>query len=81
MSFSKVKLIKSYLISITCQQRLNALTLLSIEKNMLNEINYDNLIDNFTSQKVQKINLNKNIIILINYFINLKKPFFLLETS
>jgi len=34
------------------QQRLNGLTLLSIEKEMLNEINYDNLIDNFASQKV-----------------------------
>jgi len=30
--------------------------LLSIEKEMLNEINYDNLINNFTSQKAQKIN-------------------------
>jgi len=27
---------------------------LSIEKYFLNEINYDNLIDNFVSQKVQK---------------------------
>jgi len=31
------------------QQRLNELVLLSIEKYFLNEINYDNLIDNFTS--------------------------------
>jgi len=37
------------------QQRLNGLVLLFIEKEMLNEINYDNLIDNFASQKVQKI--------------------------
>ena len=36
------------------QQRLNGLVLLFIEKEMLNEINYDNLIDNFVSQKVQK---------------------------
>jgi len=34
------------------QQRLNELALLSIEKEMLNEINYDN----FVSQKTQKIN-------------------------
>ena len=38
------------------QQRQNKLMLLSIEKEMLNEINYDNLIDNFASQKAQKIN-------------------------
>jgi len=33
------------------QQRLNELSLLSIKKEFLNEINYDNLIDNFASQK------------------------------
>jgi len=31
------------------QQRLNRLTLLYIEKDNLNKINYDNLIDNFSS--------------------------------
>jgi len=31
------------------QQRLNRLTLLYIEKDILNKINYDNLIDNFSS--------------------------------
>ncbi|KAH1249266.1 hypothetical protein GmHk_05G012662 [Glycine max] len=55
-SFSKLKIIKTYLRSTMFQQRLNELTLLSIEKEMLNEINYDNLTDNFTSQKAQKIN-------------------------
>ena len=55
-SFSKLKLIKSYLRSTMSQQRLNELTLLSIEKDFLNEINYDNLIDNFASQKARKIN-------------------------
>jgi len=50
-SFSKLKLIKSYLRSIMSQPRLNGLVLLSIEKYFLNKINYDNLIDNFTSQK------------------------------
>ena len=46
-SFSKLKIIKIYLRSIMWQQRLNGLALLSIEK----EINYNNLIDNFASQK------------------------------
>jgi len=55
-SFLKLKLIKSYLRSTMSQQRLNGLALLSIEKYFLNKINYDNLIDNFASQKVQKIN-------------------------
>jgi len=50
-SFSKLKLIKSYLRSTMSQQRLNKLALLSIEKDILNKINYDNLIDNFASQK------------------------------
>jgi len=31
------------------QQRLTGLILLSIEKDILNEINYDNLIDDFAS--------------------------------
>jgi len=38
------------------QERLNRLVLLCIEKEMLNEINYDNLINNFTSKKAQKLN-------------------------
>jgi len=35
-----------------------------LKKDILNEINYDNLIDNFVSKKLKK-NSNKNIIILI----------------
>ena len=46
-SFSKLKIIKTYLRSTMSQQRWNGLALSSIEK----EINYDNLIDNFVSQK------------------------------
>ena len=56
ISFSKLKLIKSYLRSTMSQQRLNELALLSIEKDFLNKINYDNLIDNFASQTTRKIN-------------------------
>ena len=56
MSFSKIKLIKSYLRSTMSQQRLNELASLSIEKDFLNKINYDNLIDNFASQTTRKIN-------------------------
>jgi len=46
-SFSKLKIIKMYLTSIMSQERLNILVLISIEKEILNEINYNNLINNF----------------------------------
>ncbi|XP_058778632.1 uncharacterized protein LOC131652705 [Vicia villosa] len=54
-SFSKLKLIKSYLRSTMSQQRLSGLALLSIEKEILNEIDYNNLINDFASQKARKI--------------------------
>ena len=60
--FSKLKLIKSYLRLIMSQERLSGLTILSIEKKMLVELECKNLISNFASQKVRKINLiEKNI--------------------
>ena len=49
-SFSKLKLIKSYLRLTTSQERLSGLTILSIEKNMLEKINYKSLINNFASK-------------------------------
>jgi hypothetical protein len=54
-SFSKVKLIKSYLRSTMSQQRLNGLALLAIEKEMLTEIDYNSLINDFASQKARKV--------------------------
>ena len=54
-SFSKLKLIKSYLRSTMSQKRLSRLTILSIEKEMLEEHKYKNLIRNFASQKARKI--------------------------
>ena len=57
-SFSKLKLIKSYLKSTMSQERLNGLTILSIEKEMLVELKCKNLISNFASQKTRKINFN-----------------------
>ena len=50
-SFSKLKLIKSYLRLTMSEQRLNGLALISIEKDMLRQIDYDNLINDFASQK------------------------------
>ena len=50
-SFSKLKLIKSYLRSTMLQERLSGLSILSIENEMLAELKYKNLINNFASQK------------------------------
>ena len=50
------------------QERLSALAILLIEKEMLEELKYKNIISNFTSQKQEKKILNKkfNIYYLIN---------------
>ena len=57
-SFSKLKLIKSYLRSTMSQERLSGLAILPIEKEMLAELECKNLISNFASQKARKINFN-----------------------
>jgi hypothetical protein len=54
-SFSKLKLIKSYLRSTMSQERLNQLTILSIEKKTLENLEYKNLIGNFASQKARRM--------------------------
>ena len=61
-SFSKLKLIKSYLRSIISQERLSGLAILSIEKEMLEELEYKNLISQFASQKARKIDFKWNIL-------------------
>ena len=61
--FQKLKLIKSYLRSTMLSEKLGGLTILSVEKEVLAELECKNLISNFASQKARKINLNwkKNI--------------------
>jgi hypothetical protein len=56
-SFSKLKIILSYLRASIRQDRLSNLALLSVERETLNTINFDNVIDQFASVKTRKNNL------------------------
>ena len=58
ISFSKLKLIKSYLRLTMSQERLSGLVILPIKKEMLAKLECKILISNFASQKVRKINFN-----------------------
>ena len=61
-SFSKLKLIKSYLRLTMSQERLSLLAILSIENEILEELKYTNLISQFASQNVRKIDFKRNIL-------------------
>ena len=52
--FSKLKLIKTYLRSSMSQERLNGLTTLSFENDMLENIDVDVIINDFASQNARK---------------------------
>lgn len=49
-SFSKLKLLKSYLRTTMAQDRLNGLAILCIERDMLENIKYNSIIDDFASK-------------------------------
>lgn len=53
-SFSKLKLIKTYLRNSMGQDRLNELAIISIEKEIANSIDYDDVIEYFASKKARK---------------------------
>lgn len=53
-SFSKLKLLKTYLRSTMLQERLNGLAILSIEKNMLENIDIDTIISDFASRNARR---------------------------
>ncbi|XP_042222821.1 uncharacterized protein LOC121867133 [Homarus americanus] len=54
-SFSKLKLIKKYLRTTMSQERLNALAMLSIEKELAESLEYQDLIAEFAAVKVRKM--------------------------
>nr|CAH7732795.1 unnamed protein product [Callosobruchus chinensis] len=56
-SFSKLKLIKTYLRSTMGQERLSGLAILSIEGDIARLLSYENVIKNFAMRKARKINL------------------------
>jgi hypothetical protein len=46
-SFSKLKLLKSYMRSMVLKERLNDLALIAIENDLLENVQYEDLIDEF----------------------------------
>ncbi|KAL3832338.1 hypothetical protein ACJMK2_023990 [Sinanodonta woodiana] len=56
-SFSKLKLIKLYLRSTMGRERLSNLTILSIEKSILDSVDFDGIIDCFAETRTRKKNL------------------------
>lgn len=58
-SFSKLKLIKSYLRSSMSQERLNGLSMISIEKDMLPNLDYERLMNDFASKTARRIIFQK----------------------
>ena len=53
-SFSKLKIIKTYLRSTMAQERLGNLAILSIEKEVFNSVDFDHIIDQFAEKKSRK---------------------------
>ena len=53
-SFSKLKLLKSYLRSTMSQNRLNSLDLISIESDFLKNLDYERIINDFAAKNARK---------------------------
>lgn len=57
-SFSKLKIIKNYLRNNMNEERLNELSIISIEKDLANAIPVDDIIDDFAASKERKKKFN-----------------------
>ena len=53
--FSKLNLLKSYLRSTITQERLNGLAIVAIENDIVKEINYEDIIENFISKNTRRM--------------------------
>jgi len=60
-SFSKLKLIKNRLRTSMCHDRLSHLALMSIEADILREINFEDVVTDFAKKKALKVSLLKNL--------------------
>ena len=58
-SFSKLKLLKSYLRSTMTQERLNDLATIALESDMLEKIDYEDVIESFISRNTKRMMLFK----------------------
>ena len=58
-SFSKLKLLKSYLRSPMTQERLNDLAMIALESDMLEKIDYERIVEDFISKNAQRIKFFK----------------------
>ena len=54
-SFAKLKLIKTYLRSTVSQERLNSLSMLSIESEIAKAIDFENILNDFANKKARKV--------------------------
>jgi hypothetical protein len=58
-SFSKLKLLKSYLRCTMTQERLNSLAMIALESGLLEKINYEDIIEDFISKNTKRMMLFK----------------------
>lgn len=58
-SFSKLKLLKSYMRTIMTQERLNDLATIALEGDMLEKINYEDMIEDFISKNTKRMMMFK----------------------
>ena len=53
--FSKLKLLKTYLCSTITQERLNVLVTIAVENDIPEEINYEDIIEDFISKNTRRM--------------------------